>query len=329
MQSAPKPPDPYKVAAAQTQSNIQTAQEQARLAMTGQVTPYGSVQYVTDPTSPSGYRAVSELSPEQQALLAQGQDLQAQYGGVAGSQLGRVSDTMSTPFDLNAARGTEISDIQRTMLDPQWEQQQKSLEADLLNRGIRPGSEQYDIAMRQFGQQRDDAYNKMFLDAYTTANNAALTERNLPIADLNALGIGGQPHGVEPIGGAATPSPSVARTDISSDIYNSYNQQMQAYNQQMGGLFGLGSSLLGGWAQAGGLASLLSDRRVKTAIRKIGEDPRGWSVYLFKYVLDGLKELGWQVGFMAQDVEKIRPEVVSTDPMTGIKMIDYGALALA
>jgi hypothetical protein len=323
----PEPPDPKEVAAAQAEANIKTAQEQARLAMTGQVTPFGSVQYVPDPTSPSGYRAVTTLTPEQQALLGQSQDLQAQYGGIAGEQLGRVGDTFATPFDLNAGRATEISDIQRTFLDPQWEQQTKALEAELLNRGIRPGSEQYETMMRQHSQQRDDSYNKMFLDAWQMANQAALTERNIPIQDLLALGGNASPGGVAPVGGAPTPSPGVAPTDIVGPTYASYNAQMQNSANQMGGLFGLGSSLLGGWAQAGFPG--LSDRRAKTKIRKIGDDPRGWGVYLFEYVMDGLKELGTQIGFMADEVEKRRPDVVVTDPATGFKLVKYDALAMA
>lgn len=330
---APETPDPAEVARAQSEANIKTAQEQARLAMTGQMTPYGSVQYVKDPTSPSGFRAITELSPEQQALLGQGQDLQAQYGGIAGEQLGRVGDTFATPFDLSAARGTEISDIQRTFLDPQWDQQKRSLEADLLNRGIRPGSEQYENMMRQFGQQQDDAYNKMFLDAWQMANSAALTERNIPLTDLAALGIGGQPGGVQPVGGAATPTPGVAPTDVAGPMYQSYNAELAAHNNQMGGLFGLGSNLLGGWAQSGfpGAATAfaaLSDRRVKTAIKKIGDDPRGWGVYTFRYLWDGIKDLGFRIGFMADEVEKKRPDAVLTDS-TGLKLVNYDALALA
>lgn len=330
----PDPPDPKKVAQAQADANIKTAQEQARLAMTGQVTPFGSVQYVADPTSPSGYRAVTQFSPEQQALLGQSQDLQAQYGGIAGEQLGRVGDTFATPFDLSAARGTEISDIQRTFLDPQWDQRSKAMEADLLNRGIRPGSEQYETAMRQLSQQRDDSYNAMFLDAWNMANQAALTERNIPIQDLLALGGNASPGGVQPVGGAPTPTPGVAPTDIIGPTYASYNAQMQNSANQMGGLFGLGSSLLGGWAQAGfpgasAAIGMLSDRRTKTKIRKIGDDPRGWGVYLFEYALDGLKKLGTQIGFMADEIEKKRPDAVITDPATGLKLVNYDALAMA
>jgi hypothetical protein len=346
----PDPIDPVALANAQAAANVRTAQEQARLAkeaaieqqrmaMSGQVTPFGSLQYVKDPTSPSGYRAIQQFSPEQQALLGQGQDLQAQYGNLAGTQLGRVEDVMSTPFDLNAARAEEITDIQQRFLTPQWDQRKEALEADLLNRGIRPGSEQYENMTRQFSQSRDDSYDKMFLDAWQMANQAALTERNIPITDLNSLGIGAFPQGTEPMGFGNTPSPNVAApgvapTDLITPTMQAYNAQMGQSNAQMGGLFGLGSSLLGGWAQSGfpgaaaGLA-MLSDRRLKTEIKKIGDDPRGWGVYLFTYLMDGMRELGTQIGFMADEVEKKRPEVVITDERTGFKAVNYGALALA
>lgn len=336
--SAPEAPDPQEVAQAQAQANIATAREQyalaqkaaqesQRMAMSGQVTPYGSLQYVKDPTSPSGFRAITELSPEQQALLMQGQDLQAQYGGIAGEQLGRVGDRFAEDFDLSAARGTEISDMQRTFLDPQWDARSRQLEADLLNRGIRPGSEAYDIQMRQFNQQRDDAYNKMFLDAWTMANNAAMTERNIPMSDLASLGIGAAPQGVQMGGWVNTPGgtfsgPGVAPTDVTGPTYQSYNAQQNAHNQQMGGLYGLAGTGI----QA---AMMFSDRRVKTKVQKIGEDPRGWGVYLFEYVVDGLKELGMLIGYMADEVEKKRPDAVRVDPGSGMKMVDYGALAMA
>lgn len=329
---APEAPDPYAVADAQTKSNLATAQEQARLAMNGQTNPWGSVSYVTDPTSPSGYRAVTQLSPEQQALFGQGQDNSALYGSDVGSALGRISDTMSTPFDLDAGRATKLTDMQKTFLDPQWATQGDDFETTLLNRGIRPGSENYDTMMRQFGQSKDDAYDKMYLDAYKTAGDAALTERNIPFTDWASLGGMGAPVGPPPT--TATPTPGVAATDVAGPVMQAYQQQMAQYNAQMGGVFGLGSAALGGWAKAGfpgvgAVAGMISDARVKTAIRKIGDDPRGWGVYVFRYIWDSAKELGFQIGFLAQEVEKVRPEAVITNPTTGIKAVDYDALAFA
>lgn len=296
--SSPKPPNPYKVADAQTKSNIQTAEAQQKLAMTGQESATGSLQYVADPNSPSGYKAVSSLSPAEQALLEQRQ-------GAAGTLNTNVQNTISTPFSLEASRGTKISDIQRTFLDPQWEQQNKSLENSLLNKGIRPGSEQYDIAMRQFGQQKDDAYNKMFLDAFSTANNAALSERNLPISDYTALN-GMQSPAQQPIN---TPSPGVSTTPVGQYVYDSYNQQVQQNAAKNQGLYGLAGTV--------GSALLMSDRRSKTDIRRVGKLDNGLPVYLYRYK-GGVTP---QIGLMAQDVEELHPGAVAM--VGGLRHVDY------
>jgi len=327
---APEAPDPYAVGAAQSKTNIDTAREQARLAMTGQSTPWGSVQYMKDPTSPSGYRAVTNLSPEQQALLGQQQDLQALFGDVKGQQFGRVSDTIADPFDMSAGRATEISDIHRTFLDPMWNQKSEELDATLMARGIRPGSEAYEREKAMFSDQRASAYDRMFLDAYGTANNAALTERNMPLQDWAMIsGAQGQPTVGMPQT-VGTPTPGVAPTDLTSGVYQSYGIQQGANNAAMSGLYGLGSAALSGWASAGfpgGAAILgaLSDRRLKTKIKRIDDDPRGWGVYEFEYhPAMGIE--GRFVGFMVDEIEPVRPDAI-VDHGNGVKGINYEALA--
>lgn len=312
----PKVPDPYAVSDAQEKTNIRTAQEQARLGMTGQTTPYGEVQYVADPSSPSGYRAITSLSPEQQRLLTQSQGLQGQYGDVASAQLGRVSQTMATPFDMNAARGREISDIQRTFMDPQWETSAKSLESDLLNRGIRPGSEMYATMMRQFGQQRSDAYNKMYLDAYNTANAAALTERQIPMSELQGLGSMASPQGVQGVQPINTPQPGVAATNVSENVWNAYNAKAQAQQQKMGGAYGLGQAAMSMIP----MLMMMSDIKVKRDIKKLWDHPDGWGVYEFKYITDETP----RVGYLAQEVALHRPDAVHN--IDGVLHVNYGAL---
>ncbi len=337
---SPKAPDPYAVGQAQTATNVATAQEQAKMGMTGQSTPFGSIQYVTDPSSPSGYRAITTLTPEEQALLQQSQGLTAQSGalsgqqmGIIGDQLGRVSDSLATPFDLDASRGKQISDIQQTFLDPVWDQRQTALETSLQNRGIRPGSDAYNTAMTQFNNQRSSAYDQMFLDSFNTANNAALQNYELPLQVLGMLG-NPQPTQTPPTpqqATAQTPSPGVAPTDLTSSVYQTYGLQQSAANQAMGGLYGLGSAALGGWASAGfpGAAAALaalSDPRAKQDVKRIGTDPRGWGVYVFRYIEGVSDDQDWKVGYMADEVERIRPDAVHLHP-TGFKMVDYGALA--
>lgn len=305
----PKAPDPAKVAAAQADANIKTAQEQARLAMTGQDSDFGSVSYVKDPTSPSGYRAVSTLAPESQALLGQQRDIQANLGDVTNTSLNNVSSMISGgPFDLTAARGKEISDIQQTFLDPQWENQRKAVENQLINKGVRPGSEQYEIAMRQFNQQKSDAYNKMFLDAFSTANNAALTERNLPMNDYATL-----MGTLKPVSSAlptvGTPAPGVAPTDIVGPTYASYNAQAQQAANQASGLYGLAGTAI---------SAIMSDRRMKQDIRRIGTAENGLPWYEFRYIGgNGAKHRG----FMADEVRALLPDAVIT--INGIDHVDY------
>ena len=45
-------------------------------------------------------------------------------------------------------------------LDPQWDQQQKSFDQQMVNRGLAPGSQAYMQARQQFDQSRNDAYSQ-------------------------------------------------------------------------------------------------------------------------------------------------------------------------
>lgn len=244
----PDRPDPYRTAEDQFNLNSRTAREQQRLGMTNQDTTRGSLRYVADSNSPSGYRAVSSLTAGQQGLFDQSERLQGQIGDVLSDQVGRVGQLGA--FDLNAARGTEISDIQRTFLDPQWNERRAAFDSDLTNRGIRQGSQAYETATRDFEGQRASAYDRMFLDSYKTANDAALTERNLPLSDIASFRGTQAPQVGEPQFGN-TPQPGVAPVDLMGSVNNQYAQDMQGYNAALGGLYGIGGAALGGWASRG------------------------------------------------------------------------------
>ena len=63
----------------------------------------------------------------------------------------------------------------------------------------------------------------------------------------------------------------------------------------------------------------LSDRRLKTDIRCIGQADNGLPIYLFRYLNDPKGEL--HMGFMAQDVIKSHPEAVTN--VGGIMAVNY------
>lgn len=77
-------------------------------------------------------------------------------------------------------------------------------------------------------------------------------------------------------------------------------------------------------ALAAGVASIFSDRRLKTDIEEIGETSSGFPLYLFRY--KGESPMSRHLGVMAQDVVKERPEAVTHTPFG--MAVDY-RLALA
>ncbi len=80
------------------------------------------------------------------------------------------------------------------------------------------------------------------------------------------------------------------------------------------GLFG-GGGAGGAGALAGMLA--LSDKRTKENIAEVGELHDGQPVYSFNYIGDERP----QIGLMAQEVERVRPEAVHD--IGGVKFVDY------
>jgi hypothetical protein len=63
----------------------------------------------------------------------------------------------------------------------------------------------------------------------------------------------------------------------------------------------------------------LSDRRMKQDIRCIGQADNGLPIYTFRYLNDPKREV--HMGFIAQDVEKVRPEAVVE--VGGLKHVNY------
>lgn len=207
----------------------------------------------------------------------------------------------------------------RARLDPQFAREGASLDTSLINKGVRPGSEAWNDAHTQFSQQKNDAYNQLYLSGRGQGAQEALTQRNQPINEITALLSGSQ---VSQPGFTNTPQPGVAPTDVIGAQQQSLNQQNVGYQGQlsqnnalMSGLFGLGSAGLGGWAYGGFKGS---DRRTKTDIKKVGQLDNGQPVYKYRYKNGGLMELG----LMAQDVEKDIPEAVVTTP-SGLMAVDY------
>jgi hypothetical protein len=200
----------------------------------------------------------------------------------------------------------------------------------LSNKGIQIGSAAWNDAMTQFGQTKNDAYNQLYLNGNQQAFNQAVAERNQPINEITALMSGSQ---VSNPNFTSTPQANVAGTDYAGMVQNEFNNQTQQYNTQVGqqnamagGLFGLGGTLGAAGMkyapQIATAASMFSDRRLKSNIKRIGTTAHGLPLY--EYTIFGER----QRGVMADEVKKVMPEAVHRHP-SGFDMVDYARLGLA
>jgi hypothetical protein len=102
-------------------------------------------------------------------------------------------------------------------------------------------------------------------------------------------------------------------------IFQGAVAQNQANQQSYQNQLGTFNNLLGGAAQLGS-AALISDRRLKSKIVRVGATPGGLPVY--EYDIFGRRERG----VMAQDLLILRPAAVLTHP-SGYLMVDYAQVS--
>jgi hypothetical protein len=201
-------PDPYATAAAQTQSNQQTAASNATLNRVDQYTPYGSSVYTVtgQQNGVPTYRQDINLTPDAQAELTNqlkqdnqlsnlGFGLADQAGsslkgsvdmsGLPGLKGGASTGGVTTNLDFSGAPALYGSDnfdaanhrtanaayAQATSrLDPQWTNSQNDLDAKLANQGVVAGSEAYGRAQDQESRDKNDAYNQAIYSAQAAGN---------------------------------------------------------------------------------------------------------------------------------------------------------------
>ncbi|PBB96462.1 tail fiber domain-containing protein [Mesorhizobium sp. WSM3862] len=320
----PAPPDPKETSAASTATNVGTAIANANLGNVNQVTPDGNLTYSqtgtykwNDPYTGKSYdiptyTATQTLSQAGQAIKDQTDQAQLNLGKLANSQSAFLNDFLSKPVDLsNDATEARLMDLGMKRLQPALDARRASNEADLINRGIRPGSDAYAQAQNLENQGENDAYNQLLLQGRGQAVQEALAQNSAPINNLTALLSGSQ---VSQPNFVNANMPTIPTTDVAGLINTNYNQKLQNWQQQaqsssdlFGGLFGLGANLI-----------KYSDRRVKTNIRRVGEFANGLAKYAFEYVWGG----GEQIGVMADEVRAFRPHAVVN--IGGVDAVNYG-----
>jgi len=317
-------------------------------------------------TGNNTWTATQSLSPAEQKILEANQGLSTGKLGYAQDILNKAQngqsgvDTSQLPsYGINP--GETYSDAIMRRLQPQQAQAKQSFDAQMANQGVMPGTQAYDNAYRNFSQGQNDQLTSAItggmgvgLQANQQAFNQGITNMNQPINMVNALQGGSQvtnPQGVN-----SANMPQVAGPDLTGAAQNTYNSQLANYNAQnaasgnfMGGLLGLGGTLLSGGALgglgalgAGGAAAgtgitglsmpsawgaIGSDQNIKENISKIGAFDNGINIYKFDYKPEYKDTWGHgsHIGVMAQEVEKVIPEAVAIHE-NGYKLVNYAML---
>jgi hypothetical protein len=286
----------YDLARRGQQFGEQQGTSAAQLAARGQ--QFGERGAITD----ADQALRSQMMAEQLALSGEARANRGQQFGeqtalsdidraIRGQQFGEAESM------YNMGRTSEQDAISRIA-------QQQQLESGFFGLGMDLRGQQMNEANQMYGLQSQERQRQLQEAAYL---------RGLPLSELNAMRTGSQVQ-MPQFQGTATPV-NVGAAPMYNATADKYAAQLDAYNAKAGmfgntmsGLFGLGS------------AAIMSDRRLKHDIQRIGQTVYGLGLYLFRYIWGG----PIQMGVMAQEVAEVRPDCVVD--IGGFMAVDYGRL---
>ena len=290
--AAPPTPDYAGAAVAQGAANVESARATAKLSNPNIYTPYGTQLVSYDGDVPTVRQT---LTPTAQKTLEAQQGVDLSLSNLAQKGTGIASNVLDKPFSFggpDVQTSLDLSNVAKmpvnagmtgqeaimSRLEPSLARQRTSTETNLINQGLRPGTEAYDNAIQLLGQQETDARTQAVLQglnldiganaqAYNqalqsgqfgnTAQQQALAQaiqsRQMPLNEINALMSSSQienPQFGAYSGANVAPAPVFAGAQAQGQFeQNKYNQQVAQNNAMTQGLF----SLAGAGAGAYGL----------------------------------------------------------------------------
>jgi Chaperone of endosialidase len=230
------------------------------------------------------------------------------------------------PF-INQAMGATAAQLQNVN-----QQQQQQLLGNTIQQGAF-GGDRGNIAQAALMNQQNlalgNTLSNMASQGYQNAAQNYMTglgQQGALANQMGALGAGAQTAGLAGAQaqlGAGTLGQQTQQAGLTA-LYNQFQQQ-QAYPFQTAQFLaniaeGTGA-LSGSTTTQTSPTSFFSDRRLKHDIHRIGETDEGLPIYKFKYKGDDKTN----IGFMADEVEKIHPEAVGESH--GFKTVDYDRAA--
>lgn len=272
------------------------ADQQTRANRPNQNGPFGSTSWTQD----------EQGNWTQNTTLTPGLNDAAQ--NIIGGLGNQLDPAAARDQAIQAAYGQATS-----RLDPQWQQREQATAAQLANQGLTPGSMAYNSQIQNQDRARNDAYAQAMYGAQTGAGNAAfgqsLQANQQPYQQLGALQ------------GLTQQNSFMPSANLLGALGQQYAGQLQNYgidqagkNSKMQGGVGLGAAALPFLAG--------SDERLKEKIERLAWD-----------AIPGVPFATWewkhrpgerQLGVIAQDLEKVRPDLVEL--RDGVRFVNYSGL---
>lgn len=218
--------------------------------------------------------------------------------------------TLGKGFESYSLDPTEASqayyDQATRLLNNQFDQQRRTADTNLINRGIQTGTDQYNRVMGDLQDRQNATLNDIANQSvYLGQQNLGQQISNLggQIGNINSLGAGRDVYGVAGLGGQ-------------NDSYNDYYQS-RIYNDAMRNQ--RNSNIMGTLGAIGGLA--FSDKRLKENLEPVGKLNNGLKVYVGNYKKETGLDTTPQLFLLAQEVQKKHPEAVQKK--FGALAVDY------
>ena len=287
---APAAPDYTGAAVAQGVANEATARLTAKLGNPNVYSPYGNQTVTFNNDVPT---VTQTLTPQAQETLNAQQKVQTDLANLGSQGVATAQNVLDKPFTFGGPSvqtsldtsgiakmpvnaGTTGQEAIMSRLEPSLAKNRVSTETQLINQGLRPGSEAYDNAIKLLGQQENDQRTQAVLQGIgldtsanaqgynqalqggqfaNTAQQQALAQaiqgRQMPLNEITALMSGSQIQNptFNPYQGTNIQPAPIANATAQEGQFaqNTYNQQVASANAQNAGMFSLGGAGIVGY----------------------------------------------------------------------------------
>jgi hypothetical protein len=319
--NAPAPPDYMGLVREQGQIQQDLLNQQTRANRPNQSTPFASSTWSQGPdgqwtqsTALNGPMGEASTAVQKQLLQAMTNPLD--FGSLPGVSSG----------DVARQQGIDAAYSQATSrLDPRFSRARESERTRLLNQGLAEGSEAFNNAMGQLGNQETDAYNQAMYSAIGQGREAGesifrqdmarrnmagqemLQARRQPMADLQGFQSLLNMPGF--MGAGQGQAPNLVGAGGMQDAANFRN--WQSNNQATADAIGGGMDLLGMLGQM----YFMSDERAKMELEELPHEVvPGVPAIAFRYRPELGLGNGRYVGVSAQALQRVHPEAVRERP---------------